>query len=384
MLKAMAFNGHLPQAQLNDLIAKAVDSDLLSGPRQLLGQGILRSFWLTFTVVGDPLTQFQLDLATLNNTERLANGEVPLVQFLKNAANQLRLRGRPEADDFEAIAQNIGNRTFGVPPMPNPQLLREVVQNEAIVGVDDMVDFAFLAKGIRVGQSVARIIVPRFEGGVLKQANNGPWTMVGTAWVLAPTLMLTNHHVIAARLTGEPEPSPADFALQAGGSVVEFDFDAPGSVVKKIAVTKVEADSIDLDYSVIRLVSDAGRPALGFNPQRVVFGPASYDPVNIIQHPRGQPKRIAFRNNLLTGADNETIRYFTDTDFGSSGSPVCDDNWRVVALHRGAEFVKGVTFQGKSTAYVNFGSQLQAVLDKLQAQNADIHAELQQAQAAIS
>ena len=207
--------------------------------------------------------------------------------------------------------------------------------------------------------------------------------MVGTAWVLAPTLMLTNHHVIAARLTGEPEPSAADFALQAAAALVEFDFDKTTSIAKKIAVTKVEADSIDLDYAVIRLSGDSGRPPLELNPQRVVFGPASYDPLNIIQHPRGLPKRVAFRNNLLTGSDNDTIRYFTDTDFGSSGSPVCDDNWRVVALHRGAEFVKGVTFQGKSTAYVNFGSQVQAVLDRLKTENASVHTELQQAQASL-
>ncbi len=380
----MAFNEYLSQPQQDDLTQKAIASDLLLLPRILLLQGIFRPFALALHTPpgGDPVTQFQLDLSTLSQTERLADGTVPLVQFLKNCASQLRLRGRPEADDFEAVANSIANHTAGISKLPNTQTLREITQNEAIVGVDDMVDFGFLAAGMKVGQSVARIVVPRFENGVLKQTNNGaPWTMVGTAWVLTSTLMLTNHHVIAARLTGEPEPSASDFALQAAGAIVEFDFDKPASVAKKIAVSKVEADSIDLDYCVVRLAADSGRPALELNPQRVVFGPASYDPLNIIQHPRGMPKRIAFRNNLLTGADNDTIRYFTDTDFGSSGSPVCDDNWRVVALHRGAEFVKNVTYQGKSTAYVNFGSQVQAVLDQLKVDAPVIHTELQQGQA---
>ncbi len=267
--------------------------------------------------------------------------------------------------------------------MPNPQQLREIAQNEAIVGVDDMVDFNFLIRGINVGKSVARITVPRFDAGAARQTNKGPWTMSGTAWVLAPTLMLTNHHVIAARLKGEKEPAAADFALQAQGAIVDFYFDWAGCVVNKFNVACVESDSIDLDFSVIRLATPCNRPALEFNPGRLTFGPASYDPLNIIQHPNGQPKKVAIRNNLLTGADNDTIRYFTDTDFGSSGSPVCDDNWRVVALHRGAEFVTGVNFQGKSTAHVNFGSQLQAVLDKIQADTPAIHAELFQAQAAL-
>jgi V8-like Glu-specific endopeptidase len=381
----MTFNGYLTPTQLTDLATRAVSSDLLQVPRQLLLQGIFRAFVFNLPTPNNisQLDQFMLDLANLNNTERLATGEVPLVQFLRNAAAQLRLRGKVEADDFETVAQDVGNHTAGVPAMPNPQNLREIKQNEAIVGVDDTVDYGFLAAGQKVGQSVARITVPRFDNGVQRQTNSGPWTMLGTAWVLSPTLMLTNHHVIAARLSGESEPAASDFTLQAKGAVVEFDFDKENSVAKKIAVAKIEADSSNLDYCVIRLAADASRPALEFNPNRVVFGPASYDPLNIIQHPRGQPKRIAFRNNLLTGADNDTIRYFTDTDFGSSGSPVCDDNWRVVALHRGAEFVKNVTFQGKSTAYVNFGSQVQAVLDSLQTQNPAIFTELQQVQAAL-
>jgi|SRR5215213_1176068 len=378
-----AFSGYLTASQVNDLVIKAINSGLVDVPRRLLMDGILRSFALTLTSANSPLDQFNLDLVNLNGTERLANGQVPLVQFLRNSAAQLRLRGQPEADDFDVLASSIGNHATGVSQLPDPQQLREVKQNEAIVGVDDMVDYKFLALGMNVGKSVARIVVPRFENGVARQTNKGPWTMSGTAWVLAPTLMLTNHHVIAARVTDEKPPvSASDFDLQASNASVEFDFDMQGSTVNKFTVTRVESDSTDLDFSVIRLSNPCGRPALEFYPNRMTFGATSYDPLNIIQHPHGLPKKIAFRNNLLTGADNDTIRYFTDTDFGSSGSPVCDDNWRVVALHRGAEFVKGVTFQGKSTAHVNFGSQVQAILDKIKADNPAIHAELVQAQAA--
>jgi endonuclease G, mitochondrial len=366
----MSFAGYLSSSEIKNLVNKAISSSLVTVDRTLLLRGIFPPFAFGLPKSNDDLTQFELILAKLNTTERLADGQIPLVQFLRNAADHLRLRGLPEAEDFERVANAIGNTTAGVSAIPDPAGLREVINNEAIVGVDDMVDFPFLAEGVTVGRSVARISVPRFENGARVQAANGaPWIMLGTAWLIAPTLVLTNHHVVAARLTGEPQPAAADFASQAAGSMVEFDFDRSDAVTQSIKVVGVEANSPVLDYAVLRLAQPAGRPSLKLNPQPVVFGPASYLPLNIIQHPRGLPKRVAFRNNLLTGADNETIRYFTDTDSGSSGSPVCDDNWRVVALHRGGKFVNNVSFQGKPTAYVNFGSQIQTILQDIATQN---------------
>ena len=78
--KVMPFNGYLTQDQVDDLTMKAVNSGLLNVPRSLLMQGIPRPFVLSLILVSNPLDQFQLDLATLNNTERLANTQVPLVQ----------------------------------------------------------------------------------------------------------------------------------------------------------------------------------------------------------------------------------------------------------------------------------------------------------------
>jgi endonuclease G, mitochondrial len=367
----MTFLGYLKPNQINTLVTKAIDSDLVTMSRTFYLQGILKQFALSLPKVrdGSDLDQFQHDLIKLNETERLADGEVPLVQFLGNAASSLRLRGRAEADDFEQLANEIGNAARGVPKLPDPSQLREIRQNEAIIGLDEMVDFSFLAEGALAGRSVARVIIPRFENGLaIKTARGAPWVMSGTAWMIAPNLMLTNWHVINCRMDDEPsrEATTADFEMQAHNTVAEFDYDTAGSAVTSIAVDSVLACSRGLDYAVLRLKSDPGRAPLRVYSQKIIFTAASYLPVNILQHPRGHPKRIAFRNNLVTGTDNDCIRYFTDTDLGSSGSPVCDDNWRVVALHRGAEFVRGVKYQGKSTAYVNYGTQIQSLLEDLQ------------------
>ena len=78
----------------------------------------------------------------------------------------------------------------------------------------------------------------------------------------------------------------------------------------------------------------------------------------------------------MSGADTDTIRYFTDTDFGSSGAPVCDDAWRVVALHRGAHPCEDVNFQGKSTAFVNFGTQTARLLADVKQRLDSLHMEI--------
>jgi hypothetical protein len=372
----MPFKGYLNLNELKEITLAAVDSGLIELDRGLRMQGISKPFALGLKRENNLLDQFQLDLGTINDVERLDGGQVPLLQFLENLAYQAKLRGRKEADVFERLANRVGNRARGIPQLPDPAQLPEKTQKEAIVGIDDMVDFPFLAAGAEAGGSVARITVPRFENGVAISTNNGsPWVMRGTAWVLGPQLLVTNHHVLNARRNEEGSAATADFERQGKESLVEFDYDTGRDPVPA-KVESVVALSKDLDYAVFKIGDEVQRPPLRLATKKIILSATSYLPVNIIQHPRGLHKRVAFRNNLVSRADNDTIRYFTDTDIGSSGSPVCDDSWQVVALHRGARYVEGVNFQGKSTAYVNFGTQIQAICEDLKVKNPALHANL--------
>jgi V8-like Glu-specific endopeptidase len=56
----------------------------------------------------------------------------------------------------------------------------------------------------------------------------------------------------------------------------------------------------------------------------------------IIQHPRGRAKEIvAFNSNILKVSESY-IQYTTDTDFGSSGSPILNGDLQLIGLHFGA------------------------------------------------
>jgi len=79
---------------------------------------------------------------------------------------------------------------------------------------------------------------------------------------------------------------------------------------------------------------------LRLNPQ---LGKADYGQfLSIIQHPNGQSKQAAIRENKLLpfeDADN-FLTYQSDTFRGSSGSPAFNDLWAVVALHHSGKPLK--------------------------------------------
>ena len=122
-----------------------------------------------------------------------------------------------------------------------------------------------------------------------------------------------------------------------------------------------------LDYAILRLAKTVDRRPLTIVREPMVLPPSSegFPALNIIQHPQGGAKRVACRNNLVARAERTDLWYFTDTMAGSSGAPVCDDRWRVVALHKRWAFSESVALQGKSSAWVNVGTQISAILDDL-------------------
>ncbi len=55
--------------------------------------------------------------------------------------------------------------------------------------------------------------------------------------------------------------------------------------------------------------------------------------LNVIQHPKGRKKEVVVQQNVLTDVHANVIHYFSDSDFGSSGSPVFNNTWDLMALH---------------------------------------------------
>lgn len=182
---------------------------------------------------------------------------------------------------------------------------------------------------------------------------------IATGFTVGDNYLLTNHHVI-------PDISVAKECIAQFGYEqdilgrkfipIEYEFDIDVFVTNK-----------DLDYTFVKLRENKtlGKAGEGFrsvkmNRDKTLIAPPvsskeierfrneGYElavkkgdsllgePVNIIQHPKGQRKQVALSNNRMLEIDRDFLRYEADADFSSSGSPVFNQQWQLVGLHHAA------------------------------------------------
>jgi endonuclease G len=186
---------------------------------------------------------------------------------------------------------------------------------------DDTLGSEFFEKGMQVKRSVGRIR--------LRLGQNQ--TAYGTGFLVAPGVLMTNHHVIehpdwVGRCevdfgyeidTAGREKTPFVFRLDPGTflSSKEFDFTLVGVSPNTIRGEK--------------MLDRFGYLPLNPQPAKVLLKQC----MSIIQHPNGKRKRVAIRENRLMKITDHHLWYYTDTERGSSGSPVFNDAWEVVGLH---------------------------------------------------
>ena len=225
---------------------------------------------------------------------------------------------------------------------------------------------SFLARAVDAAKCVCRIELQRHEGGRPVFVRGEPAITAGTGWLIGRRFVMTNFHVVSARRPGEA-PGEGDLAEQMRTARISFDYDDSTTVLGGgVPHAGLRASNAKLDYAIIELSRDLGIAPLRLHEEALAIVPDDRFAVNIIQHPGGAHKQIAIRNNLAVGIRGGELIYYTDTDKGSSGSPVCDDRWRVVALHKASTMKFGnFNYQGKNTAWINYGTPIKRIIDDL-------------------
>ena len=370
----------------NETIRRLIDSVLsggLSSPdaRDELLSGINLGFVASLPMRGNTLDQIRSDLVELNRVPYLVGGEVPLQVWLENAVHRLRRTFRPEQQIFQEALNEVASQKAAAEPAADGGLRGGT---ERIVHRDDLLPYGWLRGALAVGTAVARMKVPRFDDG---QPARHPGSMrqvegLGTGWLIGPRHVITNHHVINARSESEPNASEADLLRQVAAMTVQFDYDAEGAAGTPLTGVTLEAWAAwnvapILDFAILKLPEPSPRTPLTLAVKAVIETGVGVMPVNIVQHPGGAPKMLGVRNNLVSTLTDHAVTYYTDTMQGSSGSPVCNDRWEVVALHRAWEHVhQRLEFQGKVTAWRNVGVRIDRIVAHLEKNHAALWSDI--------
>ncbi|MCV3215818.1 serine protease [Plectonema radiosum NIES-515] len=226
---------------------------------------------------------------------------------------------------------------------------------EKILGEDTLRHIYILDMALDAAKAVVHIKVPK---------SNRP-TEAGTGFMIAPDLLMTNNHVIVSQEEAEKAEYTFNYQLDKNGQA------SPIITVNALPNGKFHTN-YELDYTVVSLnnVPDFGNPLKLKNKQV-----RQNERVTIIQHPGGHLKKISIQNNFVAYADTKDVQYTTSTLPGSSGSPVFDDDFQVVAIHHSGRILTEPNTQQQYLR--NAGTSMISVLKDLQTNAPEIYAQLQ-------
>jgi V8-like Glu-specific endopeptidase len=197
---------------------------------------------------------------------------------------------------------------------------------EVLIRGSQLRKIAWLERGIAAARSVCKIETSE---------------CVGTGFILRGGLLVTNNHVLATKQAARETVAIFNFQQDEHDRPLEIaniylDPDRAFATSVRLDCTLVPLKGPELELQRWGNLTIHERPKLDVGSL-----------VSVIQHPDGAYKQIALLGGVRSYGDDRMF-YETSTMPGSSGAPVFDDDWNVVALHRG-----GGTWSSSEKLYTN-------------------------------
>jgi V8-like Glu-specific endopeptidase len=288
LLDAVLNVGELPQDQARFVASLIVRYSLVYDP------DYIRSTRQRYDITGEPAREPE----TSHAPPPLAPGQTP------------------EGPEFSAA-------------IPDEAALERVINSE-----DNFLDLYMLYGALYSSLAICRIERP--QGRAL-----------GTGFLVNKDILMTNQHVLRDQDYLEDAVARFNYRVDASGVAGE------GRLLRFDPDFYHASPSADLDFALVRLtekplegmssgddISDLSKEQLvlrGKHAGYLTLAPREikeHERVNVIQHPDGDPLKVVLTQNYVVADMTGTrVHYIADTKPGSSGSPVFNERWDVVAIH---------------------------------------------------
>ena len=216
------------------------------------------------------------------------------------------MKGIPKTLQLKSKLRSVDTYQFNVP---------DNIRLEKIIGGrNNILKINWLEKALIAAKSVCRVV-------------NG--TNLGTGFITKEGYLFTNNHVIKN-------------ASEAATTRVEFNYkeSLSGEIEERTSYmldvsTFIGSPPDQLDFTYIKVIDNPSNPLSNWGYVEIdpTAIPVNGDSTTILHYPKGGDLRLSTHDSHVVGIWNQFLFYETDTEPGSSGSPIFNLDWKVIALH---------------------------------------------------
>lgn len=294
----------------------------LDGPRRVQVRG-----WLDELI----LRLADARAVQINTRKGLTTAEQAAVEHRRISQSILSLVSEIEEDDLSSAT---------MPSVTAMLAVSSATNHEKIIGAKSNLQMlSWLERGLQCGSAVCRLVSNESLGSGFRAQND---------------LLVTNNHVI--RSINDAERFVAQFFFEEN-----LDRTMKDPVPVELDTTRFwTSEQLDITIIGTRLSSISSGALIAALPLSEAAAITVGEFVSIIQHPLGGPKQIALTSNEVINIYGHRVQYVTDTLPGSSGAPVFNSAWEVIAIHHaGGNLLKNAA---GDSVFANEGISVSAIV----------------------
>lgn len=224
------------------------------------------------------------------------------------------------------------------------------LNKERVIRTSNSIEVRSLGEALEAANAVVRVRVEGTSGRVL-----------ATGFFIAPDMIITPHHVISDQMSASTAVFDISYQTDSYDQL-------ESSYTIMAAKNGLFYTNKKLDFSIIQ-ISNLPSYIKPLHFENVSVRPN--EPIVVIGHPSGLPKKVSLYNNFIVYVDEKIIQYTSDTSAGSSGAPIFNQNIQVIAIHQAVMYLNEPTTS--LSHFRNQGTRIGAIMEDIKSNSPEIY-----------